>query len=271
MSPHQFNSIIRIRTYNQTIYDFILFTTLIFYHKSFRLINEQMSCCPKSFDEIVEIYNTDRQLEDLVTVYLEGATHSQAAATIALRSVYPGIRWVLTIWAQKVWKRVKRWQQQHWAQSTQASGEFGHVHRKCGRESRDGSSSTKLSLPRQEVSLSMCAESVEKTQEMAAVALSSVYPDIRWVWPWAQKVWKIVKRWQQQHWAQSTQASGEFGHVHRKCGKESRDGSTSAELSLPRHQVSLTMCTESVEKSQEMAAPALSSVWPGIRWVWPCA
>jgi hypothetical protein len=56
-------------------------------------------------------YNTDRQLEDLVTVYLEGAAHSQAAATIALRSVYPGIRLVLTICAQKVWRRVKRWQQ----------------------------------------------------------------------------------------------------------------------------------------------------------------
>ncbi len=55
-------------------------------------MNEQMACCPKSFDEIVKIYNTDRQLEDLVTVYLEGAAHSQAAATIALRSVYPGIR-----------------------------------------------------------------------------------------------------------------------------------------------------------------------------------
>jgi hypothetical protein len=53
-----------------------------------------MSCCPKSFDEIVKIYIylTDRQLEDLVTIYLEGAAHSQEAATIALRSVYPGIR-----------------------------------------------------------------------------------------------------------------------------------------------------------------------------------
>jgi hypothetical protein len=55
-----------------------------------------------SFDEFVKIYNADRQLEDLVTVYLEGAAHSQAAATIALRSVYPDIRLVLTICAQKV-------------------------------------------------------------------------------------------------------------------------------------------------------------------------
>ncbi len=37
------------------------------------------------------------------------------------------------------------------------------------------------------------------------------------------------------------------------------------ELILPRHQVSLTMCAESVEESQEMAAAALSTVYPGIR------
>ncbi len=93
--------------------------------------------------------------------------------------------------------------------------------------------------------------------------------------------------------------------MHRKCRRELRDGSSSTELSLPRHQVSLTifaeseeesqemaaaalslamctesveesqemaaaalslaMCTESVEESQEMAAAALSSVYPGIR------
>jgi hypothetical protein len=100
-------------TNTQTIYDFTLFNTLTFFYEYLRLKNEQMSCCLQSFDETVKIYITDRQLEDLVTVYLEGAAHSQAAAKIALRSVYPGIRLVLTICAQKVWKRVKRWQQQN--------------------------------------------------------------------------------------------------------------------------------------------------------------